>query len=165
MANKILRIVLIIVLFLVFFEVGLISSYTIVTSEAPNVQALIDMQISEVTGMLSPEKVNDALVKDPTRVNISNKKDVALKMEELSNVDGVNVDSMNVTTYDDTDNSNFTVTISALGYASPNSTSGQIVISQTPSYKVIAKGNATFKSSGLVVDVNSITINSVLKLY
>ena len=165
MANKILRIVLIIVLFLVFFEVGLISSYTIVTSEAPNVQALIDMQISEVKGMLSPEKVNDALVKDPTRVNISNKKDVALKMEELSNVDGVNVDSMNVTTYEDTDNSNFTVTISALGYASPNSTSGQIVISQTPSFKVIANGNATFKSSGLVVDVNSITINSVLKLY
>ena len=165
MANKIVRIVLIIVLFLVFFEVGLISSYTIVTSEAPNVKALIDMQISEITGLLSPQKVNDALIKDPTRVNISNKKDVALKMEELSNVDGVNVDSMNVTTYDDTDNSNFTVTISALGYESPNSTSGQIVISQTPSYKVIANGNASFKSSGLVVDVNTMNINSVLKLY
>ena len=165
MANKIVRIVLIIVLFLVFFEVGLISSYTIVTSEAPNVQSLIDMQISEVTGLLNPQKVNDALIKDPTRVNISNKKDVALKMEDLSNVDGVNVDSMNVTTYDDTDNSNFTVTISALGYESPNSTSGQIVISQTPSYKVIANGNASFKSNGLVVDVNSININSVLKLY
>ena len=165
MANKIVRIVLIIVLFLAFFEVGLISSYTIVTSEAPNVKALIDMQISEITGLLSPQKVNDALIKDPTRVNISNKKDVALKMEELSNVDGVNVDSMNVTTYDDTDNSNFTVTISALGYESPNSTSGQIVISQTPSYKVIANGNASFKSSGLVVDVNTMNINSVLKLY
>ena len=165
MANKIIRIVLIIVLFLVFFEVGLISSYTIVTSEAPNVQSLIDMQISEITGLLNPQKVNDALIKDPTHVNISNKKDVALKMEELSNVDGVNVDSMNVTTYDDTDNSNFTVTISALGYESPNSTSGQIVISQTPSYKVIANGNASFKSSGLVVDVNTMNINSVLKLY
>ena len=165
MANKIIRIVLIIVLFLVFFEVGLISSYTIVTSEAPNVQSLIDMQISEITGLLNPQKVNDALIKDPTRVNISNKKDVALKMEEISNVDGVNVDSMNVTTYADTDDSNFTVTISALGYESPNSTSGQIVISQTPSYKVIANGNATYKNNGLIVDVDTLNINSVLKLY
>lgn len=165
MANKIIRIILIIVLFIVFFEVGLISSYTIVTSEAPNVQSLIDMQISEVTGLLNPQKVNDALIKDPTRVNISNKKDVALKMESLSQVDGINVDSMNVTTYEDTDNSNFTVTISALGYASPNSTSGQIVISQTPSYKVIANGNASYKNSGLEVDEGSLAINSVLKLY
>ena len=115
--------------------------------------------------MLNPQKVNDALIKDPTRVNISNKKDVALKMEELSNVDGVNVDSMNVTTFADTDNSNFTVTIQALGYASPNSTSGQIIISQNPSYKVIANGNASYKNDGLVVDVDSLKINSVLKLY
>ena len=86
-------------------------------------------------------------------------------MEELSEVDGVNVESMNVTTLEDPENSNFTVTIEALGYASPNSTSGQIVISQTPSYKVIAKGNATYKNYQLYVDVNSIAINSVLKLY
>ena len=165
MANKIIRIILIVVLFLVFFEVGLVSSYTIVTSEAPNVQALLDMQVSKITGMLNPEKVNDALIKDPTRVNISNKKDVALKMEELSNVDGVNVDSMNVTTFADTDNSNFTVTIQALGYESPNSTSGQIVISQNPSYKVIANANASYKNDGLVVDVDTLSINSVLKLY
>lgn len=165
MANKIIRIILIIVLFLVFFEVGLVSSYTIVTSEAPNVQALLDMQVSKITGMLNPEKVNDALIKDPTRVNISNKKDVALKMEELSNVDGVNVDSMNITTFADTDNSNFTVTIQALGYESPNSTSGQIIISQTPAYKVIANGNATRTNNGLIVDVDTLNINSVLKLY
>ena len=72
---------------------------------------------------------------------------------------------MNVTTYEDTDNHNFTVTIEALGYASPNSTSGQIIISQTPSYKVIAKGNATYRDGGLYVDENTIKITSVLKLY
>ncbi|MGX8694026.1 MAG: hypothetical protein ACSW71_03875 [Methanobrevibacter sp.] len=165
MANKILRIVLIIVLFVVFFEVGLVSSYTIVTSETPNIQGLIDMQISKISGIFSPENVNDVLVKDPTPVKISNKKDVALRMEELSEVDGVNVESMNVTTYEDTDNHNFTVTIEALGYASPNSTSGQIIISQTPSYKVIAKGNATYRDGGLYVDENTIKITSVLKLY
>lgn len=86
-------------------------------------------------------------------------------MEELSNVDGVNYDSMNVTTYDDTDNDKFNVTVEALGYASPNSTSGQIVISQTPSFKVIASGEASYKGSGLMVDRDSVNINSVLKLY
>jgi hypothetical protein len=165
MANKILRVVLIIVLFIVFFELGLFSSYTIVTAEAPNVQGLIDMQVSKVQEMFSPEKVNEALIKDPTPVNITNKKDVALKMETLSKVDGVNVDSMNITTYDDTDNKNLTVNIEALGYASPNSTSGQIVISQDPSYKVIATGQASYKGDGLRVDENTVTITSILKLY
>ena len=165
MANKILRILLVIVLFVVFFELGLFSSYTIVTAEAPNVQGLIDMQISKVQEIFNPEKVNEALIKDPTPVNITNKKDVALQMETLSKVDGVNVDSMNITTFDDTDNKNLTVNIEALGYASPNSTSGQIVISQDPSYKVIATGQASYKENGLRVDESTLTITSVLKLY
>ena len=86
-------------------------------------------------------------------------------MESISKVDGINVDSMNVTTYDNPDKKNFTVTIEALGYDSPNSSSGQIVISKVPSYKIIAKANATYKDSGLTVNENSIVINSVLKLY
>ena len=165
MANKYIRIILIIILFVVFFEVGLFSSYTIVTAEAPNVQGLIDMQIDKITNFFNPEKVNDALIKDPTPVSISNKKDVAMQLENLSKVDGVNVESMNATTRDDTGKENITVSIEALGYASPNSTSGQIVISQDPSYKIIAAGDATFKGSGLRVNLNSITITSVLKLY
>ncbi len=165
MANKILRVVLIIVLFIVFFEIGLFSSYTIVTAEAPNIQGLVDMQISKVQEIFSPEKVNDALIKDPTPINITNKKDVALKMEELSKVDGVNVDSMNITTFDDTDNKNLTINIEALGYASPNSTSGQIIISQDPSYKVIATAQASYKENGLRADENTVAITSILKLY
>ena len=165
MANKYIRIILMIILFVVFFEVGLFSSYTIVTAEAPNVQGLIDMQIDKITNFFNPEKVNDALIKDPTPVSISNKKDVAMQLENLSKVDGVNVESMNVTTRDDTSKENITVSIEALGYASPNSTSGQIVISQDPSYKIIAAADATLKGSGLRVNTDSITITSVLKLY
>lgn len=165
MANKVVRIILIIVLFIVFFELGLFGSYTIVTSEAPNFQGLIDMQVSKVSSFFSPEKVNEVLIKDPTPVSISNKKDVALRMEELSKVDGVDYDSINVSTYEDPDNEKFNVTIESLGYESPNSTSGQIVISQTPSFKIIAKGVASYKGTGLLVDKDSIAINSVLKLY
>ena len=165
MASKVLRIVLIIVLFIIFFEIGLISSYTIVTAEAPNVHNIVDMQISKITGIFSPDNVNEVLIKDPTPVNISNKKDVALQLQTLSKVDGINVDSMNVTTYEDKDNKNFTVNIEALGYESPKSTSGQIVISQTPSYKIIAKGIASYKDTGLMVDEDNMVITSVLKLY
>ena len=165
MANKIVRIILIIILFVIFFEVGLFSSYTLVTSEAPNIQGLLEMQVDKISSILSPEKVNEALIKDPTPVNITNKKDVALKMEEISKVDGVNVDSMNVTTRDDIKNKNLTVNIEALGYASPNSTSGQIIISQDPSYKIIAAADATYRGNGLMVNPDSMTITSVLKLY
>ena len=165
MANKILRIILVIVIFIIFFEVGLFGSYTIVTSEVPDIHGLVDMQVSKITGIFSPEKVNEVLIKDPTPVKINNKKDVGLKMEELSKVDGVNVDSMNVTTYDDTDNEKINVTIQALGYASPNSTSGQIIISQDPSFKVIANAEASLKENGMRVDTNTLTINSILKLY
>ena len=83
----------------------------------------------------------------------------------MSKVDGINYDSINVTTTEDPDDKNFNVTIEALGYASPNSTSGQIVINQNPSYKIIAKGIASYKGTGLRVDEKSVTINSVLKLY
>lgn len=163
--TKALRIILVVVLFVVFFEVGLFSSYTIVASEAPDIQGLIDMQISKITGIFNSENVNNALVKDPTAVNISNKMDVAKSLEDLSKVDGVNVDSMNVTTYDDTDNKELNITIEALGYASPSSNSSQIVISQDPSYKIVAEGNATYKNGELVVDADSINIQSILKLY
>ena len=86
-------------------------------------------------------------------------------MESLSQVDGVNVNSMNITTLDDTDNENLTVNIEALGYDTPKSSKGQIIISQDPSYKVVATGMASYKENGLRVDPNTLQITSVLKLY
>ena len=163
--GKVLRILLVIVLFIIFFEVGLFSSYTIVTAEVPDVKGLIDMQVTQITGFFSPQKVNDVFVKDPTPVNFTNHKDVANKMQQLSNVDGVNVDSMNASTYEDTSKGEFNITIEALGYAAPNSTSGQIVISQTPSYKVIVTSVASYKNGELIVDTNQMKVNSVLKLF
>lgn len=159
---KVLRTVGIVVLFILFFEVGLVSSYTIVTSEAPDIQGLINMQVDAISGFFGSDNINKVLIKDPTQVDIDNKQQVALKIENLSKVDGVNIESMNGTTYDDPEDDVFNVTIEVLGYASPNSTSSQIVISQTPSYKIIVTANET--SSGRV-DVDSIRIQSILKLY
>ena len=163
--GKVLRILLVIVLFIIFFEVGLFSSYTIVTAEVPDVKGLIDMQISHISGIFNPHHVNDVLIKEPTNVNFTNKKDVALKMEQISNVDGINVESMNATTYENTKNGKFNVTIEALGYAAPNSTSGQIVINSNPSYKVIVSSVASYKNDKLVVDTDQMKVDSVLKLF
>ena len=163
--GKILRILLVVVLFVIFFEVGIFSSYTIVTSEVPDIGGLVDMQVDKVSSIFNPQNVNEMLVKDPVKVNISNTKDVALKMGNLSKVDGVNVDSMNTTTYDDLDKKNINVTIEALGYDSPQSTSGQIVISQDPSYKVIVSGEASYKSGELTVNTDSLKVDFILKLY
>ena len=57
------------------------------------------------------------------------------------------------------------LTIEALGYAAPNSTSGQSVISQDPSYKVIVSAVGSYKSGELVVDTSTIKVDSVLKLF
>ena len=163
--GKIVRAILVIVLFIVFFEVGLFSSYTIVTSEVPDIQGLVDLQIDEITSVINPDTVNEVLIKDPTNINISNRQSVATALENLSKVDGVNLDNMNATTYDDTDNSNLNITIEAYGYASPNSTSTQIIISQDPSYKIIANAKGNMSGSKVIIDTHSIKIESILKLY
>ena len=48
---KISRIILIILLFFVFFEIGLFSSYTLATGEVPDPGELINMQVSTVTSL------------------------------------------------------------------------------------------------------------------
>ena len=47
-----MKIILFMVFFAVFFEAGLISSYTIVTSQPPDVGKLIGMQVDEITSFI-----------------------------------------------------------------------------------------------------------------
>ena len=63
---KPLRIILVVIVFIAFFEVGLISSYTIVTTDIPDVKGLIDVQIDKILSIFSPSNVNKVLIKDPT---------------------------------------------------------------------------------------------------
>ena len=154
---KVSRIILIIILFIAFFEIGIFSSYTIVTSEVPDIQELIDMQVS-------PENVGSVLIKDPNELNVTNKYELADALSEKAQVDGVNLDNFTVTTADDINEGNFTVEITAYGYASPKSSSTTIVISGEPNYKIIAKAKAVNGVNGIMVDLDSIEIESILKL-
>lgn len=160
-----LKIILIILLFIGFFEAGLLSSYTIITSEAPDVKGLIDLQINTIADFFSSENINNVLIKDPEQVNVTNKIDLADNLSALAKVDGIDIDTLNVTTYSNDQNGEIAVNITALGYSSPNTTSGQIVLSGEPDYLITATAMANVTSSGIKVDLSTLKIISILKLY
>jgi hypothetical protein len=159
------KIILLLLLFIGFFEAGLLSSYTIITSEPPDVKGLIDLQINTISELFSSENIESVLVKDPEQVNITNKGDVTKNLSTLAKVDGIDIDNFNVTTYSASQNGEIQVDISALGFSSPNTKSGQIILSGTPDYLIIATAMANSTSAGITVDPNSIKIMSILKLY
>jgi hypothetical protein len=97
-------------------------------------------------------------------LNVTNKYELADALSEKAQVDGVNLDNFTVTTADDINEGNFTVEITAYGYASPKSSSTTIVISGEPNYKIIAKAKAVNGVNGIMVDLDSIEIESILKL-
>jgi len=159
-----LKIILILLLFIGFFEAGLLSSYTIITSEAPDVKGLIDLQINTIAEFFSSENINNVLIKDPEQVNITNKADVAQNLSTLAKVDGVDVDNFNVTTYSGS-SGEILVNITTLGYASPNTKSGQIILSGTPDYIITATALANRTNKKITVDTSTLKIMSILKLH
>ncbi len=162
---KISKIILIIILFIAFFEIGLFSSYTIVTGEIPDVGEIIGMQTEFIGSIFSSDNVGGILIKDPTEINITNKLDVAEKLKNKANVDGIDVDNLTIGTTSDLDEENITVNITAFGFSAPSTSSGQIVIKSEPDYKVSAIASATYTYAGFKVDVSSIKIVSILKMY
>ena len=162
---KISRIILIVLLFVVFFEIGLFSSYTIVNAEVPNPQELLDMQVNTFTSFFSPDNVGGLLIKDPDEINITNKYDLADKLAEVAEVDGVNVENMTVATSADTDEEPFNATVTAYGYSTPKGSSGSIVISGNPDYKIAASVLIKHTINGYEADLDSIHVDSILKVY
>ena len=162
---KISRIILIIVLFVVFFEIGLFSSYTIVNAEVPNPNELIEMQIDAVRSFFSPDNVGGLLIKDPDAINVTNRYDLADKLADKAEVDGVNVENMTITTSDDTDNDPFNTTVTAFGYSTPKGNSNSIVISGEPDYKISASVNIIHSIDGYEADLDTLNIESILKVY
>ena len=134
---KISRIILIVLLFFVFFEIGLFSSYTLATGEVPDPGELINMQFGTITSIFSPENVGGLLIKDPDNINVTNRFELADKVSEIADVDGVNVENMSITTVDDTSKSEFNITVTAYGYSKPKGKSGSIIISNEPDYKIM----------------------------
>ena len=162
---KISKVILIIILFIAFFEIGLFSSYTIVTGEIPDVGEIIGMQTEVIGSVFSSDNVGGVLIKDPTEINITNKLDVAEELKNKANVDGVDVDNLTVSTTSDLDEENITINITTFGFSAPSTSSGQIIIKSEPDYKISASANATYTYAGYKVNVDSIKVVSILKMY
>jgi hypothetical protein len=160
-----MKIILFIIFFAVFFEAGLISSYTIITSQAPDVGKLIGLQIEEVTSFLSFGS-GSQIINTQSNMNITNYESVASELTNKTGYD-INVQSLAAQTSGSTKTSIFPVNITAMGYQNivSGSNTTAIVITPNQTYSITASANATLTDGNLIVDVNTIHITSTTVLY
>jgi hypothetical protein len=161
-----MKIILFIIFFAVFFEAGLISSYTIVTSQAPDVGKLIGLQIEEVTSFLSFGS-GSKIINTQGNMNISNYQNVASELTNKTSYD-INAQSLTAQTTGTTKNAIFPVNITAIGYqnAISGSNTTAVVITANQTYSITASANASYDiNDNLIVDVSTIQITSTSVLY
>ena len=161
-----MKFILILVFLVVFFEAGLISSYTIVTSQAPDVGKLIGMQIEEITSLISFGSGSNILNTQQTKV-ISNPDEVAAALQNKTGLSGINVQSLTAQTIVSSKQTIIPVNITVMGYQDSISggNSTQIIISANQTYSITATANGTLSNGKIDIDVNTIQITSSRKLY
>ena len=166
--SRIIKIILIIIFLAVFFEAGLISSYTIVTSQPPDVGKLIGMQVDEITSLLSFGSGSNILNSQSNK-KINNPDEVADALKTKAGLDGINLQTLSAQISSNSKEDIIPVNITLMGYkdtiSGGNSSGGQIVISANETYSVTATAMGTLKSGGITIDVNTIQITSSRKLY
>ena len=161
-----MKIILFIIFFAVFFEAGLISSYTIVTSQAPDVGKLIGLQIEEVTSFLSFGS-GTKIINTQGNMNITNYQEVASELTNKTSYD-INVQSLTAQTSGSTKSTIFPVNMTAIAYQNQVSGSNTtaVVITANQTYSITASANASYDINGnLIVDVGTIQITSTSVLY
>lgn len=169
--SRILKVILFIILFAVFFEAGLISSYTIVTSQPPDVAKLLEMQIEQISALLNlGSPGSSTVIPNQQVVKILNPDEVADAIKGRTGMSGVNLQTMSASTFDTVaKNKNITVNITATGYkevvTGSNVTGGTIVIKNNETYSITATAVAEVKTGGVTVNLMNIQITSLRKLY
>ena len=163
-----MKIILFVVFFVVFFEAGLISSYTIVTSQPPDIGKLLGMQVDEITSFLSFGSGSNILNTQSNK-KINNPDEVAEALKTKGGLDGINLSTLSAQVSGTSDEDIIPVNITVMGYkdsvSGGNSSGGQIVITANETYSLTATAMATLKNSGIVIDVSTIQITSSRKLY
>ena len=171
---RIIKFILFIIIFGIVFELGLLSSYTIVTAQPPDVGKLVDMQISKLTSLWDSITGSG---KPPTvkTVNVTNVDVVADSLKSKTGLSGINVDTLGAILPSGSTSDTITVTLMAQGYKEnqtggvksngSGSSSGQIVIKNTETYSITATATAKKNSKGVEVDPNSIQITALKRLY
>lgn len=163
---RVIKFILFLVLFVIFFEAGLISSYTIVTQQPPDVGGLIDVQLGSIAAFLEKLNLNSSILGSPDKLTILNEDQVAEALKAKAKLDGINMGTLQAFTYEDSGNDVITVNIAADGYRDVTVQSGgQIVISPGENYSVVATAKAETRERGVEVDISTIKITSFKRLY
>jgi hypothetical protein len=149
----------------IIFEAGLLSSYTLVTSQPPNVGKIMGMQINDLTAVLN--SIHKSTLKT---YNVTNSELVAQALQNKTGLDGIDTSTL-VAAVAGKSNTNINVTITATGYKdnqttnndtlNGNFTSGQIVIAPTATYNLTATATATLNTNGVELNVNTIQITDL----
>lgn len=162
--SRILKILLFILGIILFFEIGLFASYTLISSEPINPLDLLSVQLDEGSDLVS-SVTGEKKLNDQDTLNITNDESVALVLNNLTNL-SVNLNSVSAKISTD-DTGNQTITITALATKDTQITSGgyiQILPEQT--YSVTATAVGEVYSSGKVkVNTTSIALKERIVLY
>ena len=162
--SRILKIILFIVGIILFFEIGLFASYSLISSNPVNPLELLSVQVnggSDIVDSITGEKK----LNDQDTLNITNDESVALALDNMTNL-SVNLNSVSAKVSND-DTGNQTITITALATKDTQFTSGgyiQIVPEQTYSITSTAVGEV-YSSGRVYVNVTSIELKERIVLY
>ncbi|HIH35359.1 MAG TPA: hypothetical protein HA255_02815 [Methanosphaera sp.] len=162
--SRIFKILLFIVGIILFFEIGLFASYTLISSEPVNPLDLVSVQLDEGSDLVS-SVTGEKKLNDQDTLNITNDESVALVLNNLTNL-SVNLDSVSAKISKD-DTGNQTITITALATKDTQTTSGgyiQILPEQTYSITATAVGEV-YSTGRVTVNTTSITLKERIVLY
>ncbi len=162
--SRILKILLFIVGIILFFEIGLFASYSLISSGPVNPLELLSVQVDSGSDFVSSITGEKKLNEQDT-LNITNDEDVALVLNNMTNL-SVNLNSVSAKISND-DTGNQTVTITALATKDTQIASGgyiQIVPEQT--YSITATAIGEVYSTGRVkINTTSISLKERIVLY
>lgn len=152
---------------MVFFEAGLFSANTIVSGEPPDIGNLIDMQVDGINNLIHLLQGSQNAAMEA--VDINNENDVSRAIQNKSSMDGVNLQTLSAHTDQSTSDDQINVTITLMAYKTTttggNVTNGSIIIRPNETYSITATAIGRTEEGGVTVDLNSIIITTVRKLY
>ncbi|BDZ70102.1 hypothetical protein [Methanobacterium petrolearium] len=164
--SRAIKIILFLVFFFIFFEAGLFASYTIVTQQPPNPNDLIEMQLNGISSLLN---LNTPKIATQNNLKIVNKNEVARALEAKTGVDGINLETLSAQSYQNVDDENITVNITAVGYkdsqSGTSSNTSTIVIKSNETYSITATALASPATNGVKINVATIVITSSRIIY
>ena len=162
--SRILKVLLFIIAIFAFFEVGLFASYSLISSEPVNPVELISIQTEGIGDFIS-SVTSEKKLNDQDTLSVINDEDVALVLNNLTNL-SVNLESVTAKISTD-ETGNQTVTITALAVKDSQSTyGGSIVITPQETYSITANATGEVYSSGKTnINTTTITLQEMIVLY